>query len=301
MTREPKCAEWARSSAVDPSGTAGSYTGYVLVEWPLPWPRDVGEVGDLQPLVTALRGTGLRLQAVCAAEGRGDRTRVAVYRQPSHDGWSRRAIGVERLVHSSTLVDEAIDLVETSDGDVTGGIDVLICGHGRRDVCCGSKGIKLVDRVQGSGGLGRDVRLWRTSHLGGHRFAPTALVLPDATLWAFLDDQSLTAIVHRTGDLPASCAGYRGCSALPSPGAQAVERAVLLELGWSMLDASRRAVHVEPGRIRFEVRSANGEITTWDATVVEGRHMPIPQCGEPPEAATDYQAEVIVSSLTRSD
>ena len=299
MTREPKCAEWARLAAVDPVGTAGSYAGYVLIEWPLPWPRDVGEVGELQPLVAALRGSGLRLQAVCAPGTRGDLNRVVVYRQLSDDGWSRTASGVERLVPLSTLVDEAIDLIATNDGYVTGGTDVLVCGHGRRDVCCGSKGIQLINRLHAGGELGRDVRLWRTSHLGGHRFAPTAVILPDATLWAFLDERSLAAIVRRRADLPSACAGYRGCSALPSAVAQAVERAVLLELGWSLFECHRRAVQLGPGRLRFDVRAANGEISAWHATVAEGRSLPVPQCGEPPDAAIERVAEVIVTSLRR--
>lgn len=301
MSREPKCAEWARSAAIDPVGTAGAHSGYVLVEWPLPWPRDVGEIGELQPLVNALRDTGFRLQAVCAAEGLDDRARVVVYRQPSDDGWCRTSIGVERLVHATRLVDEAVDLVETNDGDVIGGIDLLICGHGRRDVCCGSKGVQLVNRMHGDGGLGRDIRLWRTSHLGGHRFAPTALVLPDATLWAFLDERSLAAIVNRSADPEDVGAGYRGCSALLSPAAQAVERAVLIEVGWSLLDCDRRAVHQGPNRIRLEVRDLDGSGSTWDATVVEGRHMPIPQCGHPLDEARDTTAEIIVSSLVRRD
>ncbi|MHB8464027.1 MAG: sucrase ferredoxin [Acidimicrobiales bacterium] len=299
MTREPRCAEWARSFAADPAGTAGSYTGYVLIEWPLPWPKDVGQIRELQPLVAALRGTGLRLQAVCAAEGRGERNRVVVYRQQSDDGWCRRADGVERLADWSTVVDEAIDLVATHDGETTKGTDVLICGHGRRDVCCGSRGVQLVSRVLGGGGLGRDVRIWRTTHLGGHRFAPTALVLPDATSWAFLDERSLAAVVHRTGDPKAVAGGYRGCSGLRSPAAQAVERAVLVELGWSVLDADRRAVHLEPGGLRFDVRGADGEIATWNATLVEGRNLPVPDCGERPDAATERSTELIVASLLR--
>ena len=299
MTREPKCAEWARLAAVDPAGTAGSYRGYVLVEWPLPWPRDVGEVGELQPLVAVLRDSGLRLQAVCGPGGRDELSRIVVYRQPIDDGWSWRATGVERLVPLSNLVQEAIDLVATNDGRATPGTDVLICGHGRRDVCCGSKGIQLVNHLQAGGALGSDVRLWRTSHLGGHRFAPTAVILPDATLWAFLDERSLAAIVQRNGDLRAACAGYRGCSALPSAAAQAVERAVLLELGWSLFDCHRRAAQVAPGRLRFDVRGADGEISTWHAIVSDGRHLPVPQCGESPDAAIERVAEVVVASLRR--
>jgi hypothetical protein len=300
MSREPRCAEWARAAAVDPVGTAGSSAGFVLLEWPHPWPRDVSEIGDLQPLLAALHGTGLRLQVMRSAEAPGRRRRVVVYRQ-HHDaeGWFRNAVGVERVVDSPTLVDEAIDLVETNAGDTTRKTDILVCGHGRRDICCGSKGVQLVGRIATDGALGADVRLWRTTHLGGHRFAPTALVLPSATWWAFLDQRRVTEIVQRSVEARDVTDHYRGCSGLASPAAQAVERAVLLEIGWQLLDSDRRAVQLAADRIRFDVRAPNGSKASWEATISEGRRLPVPDCGEPPEKATERATEMIIAALLR--
>ena len=52
---------------------------------------------------------------------------------------------------------------------------LLVCTHGSRDRCCGREGGALFQR------LFREApdMVWQSSHLGGHRFAPTALSLPD--------------------------------------------------------------------------------------------------------------------------
>jgi hypothetical protein len=51
---------------------------------------------------------------------------------------------------------------------------VLVCTNGRRDTCCARYGLAAY-RALSSGG-GRNV--WQSSHLGGHRFAATAVCLP---------------------------------------------------------------------------------------------------------------------------
>jgi len=52
---------------------------------------------------------------------------------------------------------------------------VLICTHGRRDRCCAKFGIPVTLALRAE--LGDTV--WQTTHLGGHRFAPTLVTLPD--------------------------------------------------------------------------------------------------------------------------
>ena len=55
------------------------------------------------------------------------------------------------------------------------------------DRCCGSLGTALAQELLADPlQLGDDVRVWRTSHTGGHRFAPTALVLPQGTVVGLL-------------------------------------------------------------------------------------------------------------------
>ena len=55
-----------------------------------------------------------------------------------------------------------------------GARDILVCTHGARDACCGKFGYGFYVEMRGLAAVrGDGVRVWRTSHLGGHRFAPT--------------------------------------------------------------------------------------------------------------------------------
>lgn len=58
---------------------------------------------------------------------------------------------------------------------------LAVCTNARRDQCCALEGRHLLQQLQGHDGL------WEVSHLGGHRFAATALVLPTGQSLARLD------------------------------------------------------------------------------------------------------------------
>ena len=60
---------------------------------------------------------------------------------------------------------------------------LLVCAHEQRDPCCGLDGQALLDALAGP-----DV--FACSHLGGHRFAPTAMVLPTGYVYGHLDASS---------------------------------------------------------------------------------------------------------------
>jgi hypothetical protein len=52
---------------------------------------------------------------------------------------------------------------------------IMVCTHARRDACCARLGRPLVDDLLA---VVDPQRIWETTHLGGHRFAPTCLALP---------------------------------------------------------------------------------------------------------------------------
>jgi hypothetical protein len=290
-----RCAEWARSEDVDPVGTAGDATGWLLVEWPLPWPRAAEDVPGLAPVFAALAGSGVRLQLVVPDGQGGSRRRVVLHRRGGTDGWFDGCTRHAREVASAEVVDAAVALVagEHGDGHSAPGIDVLVCGHGTRDRCCGSLGTALAVKP------GPGVHVRRTSHLGGHRFAPTGLVLPEATSWAFLDVDALRRVVNRSGPLDDLLPRYRGCAALGSPAAQALDRVAFAEIGWSWLDHRRRALDVGPDRVRLEAVGRSGDLLAWEAVVAAGRTLPVPECGREIADARKTETEVVLRGAAR--
>jgi hypothetical protein len=294
--RPSRCAAWAREVGLDPGGTAPRADVFVIVEHPLPWPSDLGD----DPLLSALEriarehagsGRSVRLQAV-AVDPEALTRRVIVFHggSPPFSGYGR----LEGAGIPEQLPEIVAGLVGAEpQPPVTGRVtDLLICAHGSRDTCCGSLGTRLWLDLDGS----LDVRVWRTSHTGGHRFAPTAITFPDGNYWAHLDADRLRGVVDRT--LPAeTAAGHlRGCASF-TPNVQVADRAVLARLGWGWLDCARFGEQRSPRRVQLCFEAPDGERGGFDVWVDEARQMPVPDCGGDPATATKVQSEFRVARL----
>lgn len=320
-----RCSGFARSEELDPAGTAGSYRGYVALEVPLPWPREITDHPEIAPAAAALKAAGLRLQGVVPGAARSPAQRwMATFLRPpgafDHyraTTWSVPAGGVtDALIgfakaagpppHPAT----GVDVVKTADegspdvsagparrvaADGAVGRHVLVCTHGARDACCGSLGTRLSTALPG---LGAGVHVWRTSHTGGHRFAPTAVLLPEGTVWAYLDLDALVGVSDRTLDPGEAAARYRGCTGLDGAEVQAVEREALRTLGWSWLDHRRRGRilgrNAQQTRVRLDGVAPGGARTSFEATVEVARLVPVPDCGKPLDQAAKSAPELRV-------
>ncbi|HSO03157.1 MAG TPA: sucrase ferredoxin [Candidatus Limnocylindrales bacterium] len=91
---------------------------------------------------------------------------------------------------------------------------LLVCANGRRDRCCGHEGGRLAEALWR--GPHRD-RVLTCTHLGGHRFAPTALLLPAGALHGRLDEASASDLVARAHAGRTPTASLRGFSSLDEP------------------------------------------------------------------------------------
>ncbi|MHB1533453.1 MAG: sucrase ferredoxin [Acidimicrobiales bacterium] len=302
-----RCSAWARSERADPIGTAGHYDGFLLVEHPLPWPRDVGELPALAPIAALLAEARIRLQTLVPAGNRA--LRATWYRrgdQRWYSGYRRGDAGpTARLATTAASALAApVPLGPPSRAADTLARDVLVCTHGRRDVCCGSLGVGLALELSAGNALGADVAIRRTSHTGGHRFAPTVIVLPEGTVWAHVDAEVLAGIVKRSGDPAKLGDHYRGCTGLGPPAVQALEREVLRRVGWDLLERPRRGEDLGSGRTRLSVATAglgagNAAAQVWEAYVEPGRTLPVPECGQPLAAAKKTETELVVRRLAQ--
>jgi hypothetical protein len=308
-----RCSSFARSEDLDPVGSAGSYRGIVLAEIPLPWPRDIAEHAALAGAAEALRAANMRLQGL-VPDDRSDPHRRQLMAFTSPPGAFDRYRG-RGWTAADSLLGEAVTAIAASGGDDAGpalaqpgavvgsdgagmGRHVLVCTHGRRDACCGTLGTRLASALPE---LGAGVRVWRTSHTGGHRFAPTALLLPEGTLWAYLDIDRLVGVSERTLHVDEAARLYRGCTGIDGPEVQAAEREALRSIGWSWLDHRRRGEVVESagGRslVRLDAEAPDGRRLTFEATVEVARILPVPDCGKPPEQAPKSAPELRVTGF----
>jgi hypothetical protein len=285
-----RCAPWTRAQGADPIGSALTCDTLVLIETPPPWPRDVGEIPAFAE-VLGLRRT--RLLAVRpAADEAGEPGSVTIWRRDS----SGRFAGTDHVVPAEGL-GRLIEDPLADPGRRAAPAEVLVCGHGTRDGCCGRMGTQLALDVTGRW---PGVRVRRCSHTGGHRFAPTGFTLPEGRAWGYLDAEILDAIVRRSGAPPLR-GHYRGNTALDSWG-QVAERELFERFGWSWLDCqvtSSRTQAGDGGRSATVELAWRGPAGTGTATaqVDVVRDIPVLVCGEPPERATKTAPDLALRSI----
>jgi hypothetical protein len=284
-TVDLRCSTQARSQAADPLGTAVHARAVLLVEVPLPWPADIGDHPALAELVPVARDLGARIQGVVPDPERAARDEALVVLHRSPEGPFRGYQRLAAVVPAAGLTGGLDDLAPAP------ATDVLVCSHGSRDRCCGSLGTALHTGAQPRTAM----HLRRTSHLGGHRFAPTAVLLPSGTAWAWLDDALLGAILDRRVPPAALAPHYRGSLAMSHPAAQVVEGAVFAAVGWDWLDHGRRAEIVTEDADRWTVR-LESTAGTWHGVVERTATAPQPVCGRPLAAAkkSDDQLHIVL-------
>jgi (2Fe-2S) ferredoxin len=131
------------------------------------------------------------------ARGKEQGVRVGLIRP-----FRRRGSRSRRVFRVSCAPPEPfVELLPEPDLDARGervdGPLYLVCTNGRRDVCCGFAGRELARALAPE--LGD--RLWETSHVGGHRFAPNLVCLPEGLVYGRLDADSARRVVreHREG------------------------------------------------------------------------------------------------------
>jgi hypothetical protein len=140
---------------------------------------------------------------------------------------------------------------------------LLVCTHGRKDRCCAVDGRALARAVVATG----ESDVWESTHLGGHRFAPTALVLPTGYLYGRLDVAG-AILAHKAAAVgevePGLC---RGRSTWTQPG-QVAELAVRAKTGLrgaNVLRVEPRTDHGVTGVEYVTVTSTDGR--RWRVTV----------------------------------
>jgi hypothetical protein len=171
----------------------------------------------------------------------------------------------------------------------------VVCTHGRRDRCCALDGRALAAALSEI----HEPSVWECSHLGGHRFAPTALVLPTGYLYGRLDPATAVAAHKAAGVGEVEPDRCRGRSTW-SPAGQVAELAVRALTGWR--DAAALSVLPDHGDT-VEVRSRTGE--RWrvevERTEIGGRR-PV-SCGADPTPITPVRAAAVrlLPAPTRGD
>ena len=254
------CSLLSRSLDEPLAGTAPAAKCWIVLEQPGPWGRQALTQSHLDPAF------GQALETAAAAHG----ARAALIRRPGphaddHRGGRRRVWIASTRPGATWLLGGLLDdfrrlgnlswsglgsgdfeAVSASVPGLTAQTEplMLVCTNSRRDVCCASFGRPVVtamhQRIPG--------RVWETTHLGGHRFAPTCAVLPHGIVHGRMDADAASHVLDEARDGQLVLAGYRGRSTFDGPGqvAEVAVREAAGLLGLNELDIDT----VEPAEDR---------------------------------------------------
>ncbi|MDH6127768.1 sucrase ferredoxin [Kitasatospora sp. GP82] len=277
------CTTLSRELTEPLAATAATATTWLLIEQAGPWGAKALTESHLDAEL------GRTLDAACAGTG----VRIALIRRPGRHADRLPAAGHEVIVahtapgrswvRRAAVADAAellgLDFAALGGGEHGGfGTDhpdgpiALVCTNGRRDRCCALLGRPLAAELAAAGG-----EVWEVTHLGGHRFSPTMLVLPYGYAYGRLTGTAAKEV------LAATAAGHmvpewsRGRSYWGRPG-QAAEQAVRLLTGETSADGLTVGHTTGP----VEVRHSDGR--RWLVEVAERASEPArpESCGKAP-------------------
>ncbi len=318
-TPEPDaCSVGFDLAGVSAYGTAARATFFIALEQSGPWGRDAATQSHLVAAV------GRSLSAACADRG----GRLSLIRRPGRHAddahcvdhtaylaWAGTDPWLLRLsvTDPATILDLDLDALARGNRDgvlaSAPGAEpaepiLLVCTNGRRDVCCAVRGRPVaLEAAAGNPG-----RVWEASHTGGHRFAPTGVLLPHGATLARLDAELCTELLERaaTDQLPEGVLGPRhdrGRSALTAP-EQAAESHVRHEAGITDLGAlvvthvaitasTRTAVAESDGTGTFVVQHRDGR--RWRVALERRARVDLPEsCGKVPVRVVDWDGRTLL-------
>lgn len=250
------CSVVSKASGEDPIGTAELCEHWLIIELAQPWSEkflhENPNIQQIQARVQERKAThGVKIRLMAIAPDREyshpHTTRVLYYRRPSR--LFAQFEKQEFILPDAEVVSLATALLEQPDRlpdfepyqQQTSHIrELLVCTHGNVDAACARFGYPIYEKLRKAYAAASDgqLRVWRCSHFGGHRFAPTLIDFPEGRYWGHLEPKVLDLLVHRNGsvtELRSFCRGWSGLSQFE----QIAEREIWMQEGWDWLNYHR--------------------------------------------------------------
>ena len=297
-TDAPSCSEHTQTICLDPRGTALNIEAVILIELPLPWPKPVFAHPDLKGLESLIH-TSMGTTRVLACQPHSDQqnTTVTVFSKEdtTFDRWVFELENKDSLMELiEMLISSKPEKITTSKQIKENKEAVLLCTQGSHDICCGSRGTRLANQIEEQNS---DIDLFKVSHLGGHRFSPTVMTMPDGRMWAGLDLETLGPILEKrieVEQVAEFCRGWVGAAKGPE---QIAEIEIFKQIGWE-IDDQKRDINLSTSGDGWSVEVLLHN-DRWNVDITPGRQVPTITCrsegGLPFTTATEY----IVNSVNK--
>ncbi|NKB97619.1 MAG: hypothetical protein GKR90_03840 [Pseudomonadales bacterium] len=294
MAERIYCSELAREASAPMHGSAVHVDIWLLLEYPRPWkpkalidndlPGSVVEQLSALPATLAGQGIKLRVQFIkqassadqeqprgFIADGRGGAVRLVEGTFPNYAAFaeiSTADILAGTLPNARVCEDELL----------------LVCTNGQRDLCCARFGLPLFENLAFTFGH----RVWQTTHVGGHRYAPNLVCLPSGIVYGQVEADTGEEIVSRHDSGEVVLENLRGRSGL-TPAGQAAEYFVRLELENRTGPISLKESAVQNGIVRFMWQNGKSHGIVDVRSTELG--MVLASCGAEPKLEHSYELD----------
>ncbi|MEB3358917.1 MAG: sucrase ferredoxin [Synechococcales bacterium] len=277
------CSAVSKAVGEDPIGSAIAADQWLFIEVPRPWTKalwaDQPHLAPLLPIFEQIRRKPhlwqrLRIGAIApdAEYSRPGHSHVLYYHRPSQPFSQFEAhtycLPTEQVAHlAQALLLQPKQLTTFANcRQPTTTRDLLICTHTHYDVACGRFGTPFYKKLRKDHGSpstlhppahpsthppppSLPLRIWQTSHFGGHNFAPTLIDFPTGHFWGHLDEDGIDPLIRRQGEVTSLRPFYRGWAGCDR-WAQIAEREIWMQEGWPWLryQKSAQMIAKDPGK-----------------------------------------------------
>jgi hypothetical protein len=295
-TAPSNCSVFSATLHEPLAGTAPVASAWLAIEQPGPWGARALTQSHLDPelggqLGQRAEGTGVRI-ALIRRVGRhalNDPTasRTALLCNTRPGAATVRAVKFSDPRELLDLDLEALAGGQLDEGERLADPVMLVCTNGKRDQCCAERGRALAldlaqrEAARGDAPSSGIIDVWESDHLGGHRFAPTAVVLPTGYVYGRLDADAALAVLDAARDGQVLAENARGRSTWSRPG-QAADLALRTELQQFDADAVRIVAEERIEENSYAVELTVDEDARYRATV-QGTAASVPRpesCGK---------------------
>lgn len=251
------CSKDANANSFDASWIKlpGNIDFYLIFEFKEPWDRKI-ELSrhfpkDLNKYFKKIKDAGKRFKFLCVKpeitklEKKNNKMKIWYYYKT--DDYFSRFKKIELEIPSDRLLKCVQDLVNGEmerikpfmipSGNIS---NIFICNHILRDQCCGTFGKIILKQLKLFADKNANLRVWSSSHMGGHRVGPTFMEMPSGRFWGYVEPDDIEKILNQIEDHTLILKNYRGSMGLDRY-SQIVEKKIFEQEGWKWLDFEKRS------------------------------------------------------------